>query len=173
MKSHICNILDLEHDNGIIIEVGLTEVDLLKRKILKSYSYPVKTEIKVSDEVHQLTGWTTAKLQKQGEDLSKIYRRLLDDKGLVGRLMVIDQPNEWMLFVANMASLYGARNYPCAKPEDTLCVSSLWKIKHKEFGANTSLPVMLKVEGLEFEGRRHSAKDDSLNIARLFLKCTE
>jgi hypothetical protein len=177
MKSHIVNCLDLEHDNGMIIEVGLTEVDLEKRKILKSYSYPVKAEIKVSDEVYKLTGWTTAKLQKRGEPIWKIYRRLLDDKGLVGRLMVVDSPNEWTMFRNNlkieaMGPEYSAEvfNYPFAKPEDTLCVSSLWKIKHKEFGANTSLPDMLKVEGLEFEGKRHSAKDDSLNIARLFLE---
>lgn len=173
MKSHIANVLDVEHQNGIIIEIGWTEVDLQKRKILKSYSYPVKAAIVISDEIQELTGWTTNKLQKQGESLTAIYRRLIDDRGLVGRLMVVDHPNEWMMVINNLYSQWGStpfRPYGAAKPEDTLCVSSLWKIKHKAFGSNASLKEMLKAEGLEFEGRPHSAKDDSYNISRLFLE---
>jgi hypothetical protein len=179
MRSHCVNVLDLEHDNGLIIEVGWTEVDLQKRKILKSYSYPVSPNQlvqEISPDVVDLTAWTLTKLRKQGEPLFNIYERLLEDRGLVGRLLVVDSPNEWMLMVDNLKKQYGSTCFPYgapARPEDTLCVSSLWKIKHKEFGANTSLPDMLKAEGLEFEGRRHSAKDDSYNIARLFLRLTE
>lgn len=48
-------------------------------------------------------------------------------------------------------------------------VSNLFRIKYKDFKSQ-SLLGMLEATGLGFIGRQHRAKDDSFNIARLFLE---
>ena len=173
MKSHIVNCIDLELNDFEVIEVGLTTVDMHEREILQSYSFPVKPILPIKEDIVKLTGWSTAKLEKIGEPIYAVYLRFLNKYGLVGRLMVTDIENEWMSVIANID-----QEYMCfdeggwAKPCDTMNVSSLYKIKHKDFLKNRSLDFMLSMEGLEFEGRRHRAKDDSYNIARLFLSLT-
>lgn len=174
MKSHIANTIDLEMDRGAVIEIGLTTIDLNRRQILQSYSYPINNDfgIPITEEVYKLTGWTEAKLKRQGEPLLRAFNRLLDKHGLRGRLLITDSSKELTTLL------------DCAFCEDAgewifrgvfppqINVSDLFAIKHKAFGKEYSLEHMLEVEGMEFEGRQHRAKDDSFNIARLFLSLT-
>lgn len=166
MKSNLINCLDLEINEGEVIEVGLTVVDIESRQILKSWSYPVLVRRPITEHITRLTGWTDRKLQKSGESFLKIWNRLLEEHGLGGRLLVVDCNKEFPTLQGELVSF----NNPKRVSPEILNVSSLFKIKHRKAGAHLSLEEMLQAEGLEFEGRQHRAKDDSFNIARLFLE---
>jgi len=176
MKStaKIAQALDLELHEGEVIEVGLTTIDLGARVILQSYSFPIKHDKRISDEIYQLTGWTQAKLNKSGEDLPTVYRRLLGKYGLLGRLLVVDDKNEFLTIQRDAVSkAYRDPKYlgPYlgSAPPEQMNVSNLYRIKYKDFSSQ-SLLGMLEATGLGFIGRQHRAKDDSFNIARLFME---
>lgn len=169
MKSPLVNVLDLEINEGEVIEVGLTVLDIESRQILHSYSYPVRAWRPITDHIRKLTGWTDKKLEKQGESFLKIWNRLLDQHGLGGRLLIVDSNKEFPTLQGELVSF----NNPKRVSPEILNVKSLFQIKHRSVGAYPTLEEMLNVEGLEFIGCQHRAKDDSYNIARLFLKVTE
>lgn len=161
MKNKLANVIDLEMDQGFIIEVGLTVVDLENFEIVSTYSMPIKPEFngRVTDHVMELTGWTRAKLDRQGEDLGTVINRLKTKHGASNRLCVVDSLGEIKAF--------GDKSpfRPCC-----LNVSDLYAIKHKKFGKSPSLEEMLFEHGLDFVGDQHRADDDSFNIARLFIE---
>lgn len=169
MKSPLVNVIDLEINEGEVIEVGLTVVDIESRQILKSWSFPVLVGRPITEHIHKLTGWTDRKLQKSGESFLKIWNRLLEDHGLGGRLLVVDCNKEFPTLQGELVAF----NNPKRVSPEILNVSTLFKIKHRISGAHLSLEEMLQREGLKFEGRQHRASDDSYNIARLFLRVTE
>lgn len=165
MKSKIANVLDLEFNtNKEIIEIGITMVDLETRKILKTYSIPIKNLLgPIDPEITKLTGWTDSKLAKQGTNLWIACDRITQKYGGKGRLLIVDSDEE--------SSLFAPHSSPFGK--SMINVSTLYCIKFKKFGIETSLENMLKDVGLKFEGTQHRASDDSKNIARLFLELTK
>lgn len=174
-SSRIANSLDLELHEGEVIEVGITTIDLGARAILQSYSFPIKHDKRISDEIYQLTGWTQAKLNKSGEELPTVYMRLLHKYGLLGRLLVVDDKDEFdTLMRGAVWKSHALREKDWIIPHlgsqapEQMNVSNLFRIKHKDFSSQ-SLLGMLEATGLGFIGRQHRAKDDSYNIARLFL----
>lgn len=172
--SRIVNSLDLELHEDEVIEVGITTIDLDARAILQSYSFPIKHDKRISDEIYQLTGWTQAKLNKSGEELPTVYMRLLGKYGLLGRLLIIDDKDEFLTLQRDAVSkAYSDPKYlgPYlgSAPPEQMNVSNLYRIKYKDFSSQ-SLLGMLEATGLGFIGRQHRAKDDSFNIARLFLE---
>lgn len=155
----IANVVDIEHDNGRLIEIGLTTVSLADRRIVQTYSLPLKPEDAISPEILELTGWTMSKLSKQGLDKSEVVRRM-ETYGFRNRLLVTDASNE-IPFLEK-----------CLQVElspHRLNVAILFALSTGK-DINCGLEAMLSHFGLEFEGRLHSGADDSRNIARLFLK---
>lgn len=156
--SKIANVVDVEHDNDRLIEIGITTVNLEKRKIIQTYSIPIKPDFEVSPEIQQLTGWSSAKLRKQGIEKEEALRRLLV-YGFANRLLISDSSSEISFLEDSLNASFSPHR---------LNVSILFAlITGKDI--NFGLEAMLKKFGMEFEGRLHSGADDSLNIARLFL----
>jgi inhibitor of KinA sporulation pathway (predicted exonuclease) len=178
MKSHIANVIDLEINCGWeIIEFGLTTVDLAERKILQTYSIPISGRAKLlSPAISALTGWTDKKLDAAGVPFHEACYRIRDKYGGHGRLLITDSEMETVAIKRHLNIRYSSSEdderkamYPFGGRQDTLNVSSLYKIKTGDF-YNRSLTHMLNYFDLEFEGRLHRASADSYNIARLFLE---
>lgn len=180
MRSNIANVLDLEltcWKNGIvpdgerpeIIEFGITSVDLSTRRILKTLSIPVvPTMSTVSPFCTELTGWTEAKLRRQGVSYSEACRRLSQKWGAFNRLLITDSDDE-ALAVGRQCRLLGIANPFGASRFN---VATLFQILRAD-KRNVGLDEMLAAVGLAFEGQRHNGADDSKNIARLFLTIVE
>ncbi len=180
--SNIVNVIDTESacwpdkkGLGPIIEIGLTTIDLKTKQIIKSYSYPIKAvdyveengylvpkPVDISPLCHELTGWTSHKLQKQGKRFWDVWRLLKEKHAITSRMAVADQDDELRFF-----------NSTCYDKPTFINVSALWSLAFDYRDKNESLDCMLESVGLSFEGRKHSAKDDSYNIARLFLALLE
>ena len=157
--STTANVVDVEHDNGRLIEIGLTTVSLKDRKILQTYSLPIKPNFELSPAVMELTGWTSSKLMKQGIDMPEAIRRLAV-YGFANRLLVTDASDEIGFLEKALAIRFSPHR---------LNVSILFSLATGK-NINLGLEAMLAECGLQFEGRLHSGADDSKNIARLFLK---
>lgn len=162
--SNTCCALDLEHMNGIVIEIGITTINIPSREILKTYSIPLKPidpctgePFEVSKHIKDLTGWTTAKLNKQGVSREEAIRRLRT-YGMANRLIVTDMDDEVRLLEENLEEDFS---------QSRLNVSTLL-FTFKGQSCKLGLVKMLDVFGMTFEGRQHRAADDSFNIARVF-----
>lgn len=158
--SNIANVIDCEHQEGRLIEIGLTTINLKERKILKSYCMPIKVDFEISPEITQLTGWMNAKLNKQGLEVAEVLRLLQTRYGFTNRLLVTDMSDE----IALIEESLGAKFSP-----HRLNVSILHALITGEM-EKVGLEEMLARYGLSFEGRPHLGVDDSRNIARLFLQ---
>lgn len=156
---NIANVIDIEHDNGRLIEIGVTTVDLKDRRIIQTYCLPIKPDFDVSPEILELTGWTIAKLKKQGIDCAEAVRRLAV-YGSSNRLLVCDASDEIPFLEQSLA---------CSLSPHRLNVSILFALATGK-NINLGLKAMLAEFGMEFDGRLHSGADDSRNIARLFLR---
>lgn len=177
MKSHLANVLDLElscYPDGIfpederqeIIEVGLTTVDLRDMRILSVRSIPViPTMSSISPFCTELTGWTEAKLKKQGVPFDEAVRLLVEKHGSKNRLLVSDSAGDRKFFDWQ-AAMFG-KSSPFG--EDELNVSVLYSLYTGQF-ENVSLEAKLEKLGLLFEGTPHRADWDSKNIARLMVE---
>ncbi|MBX9950398.1 MAG: exonuclease domain-containing protein [Candidatus Obscuribacterales bacterium] len=177
MKSHLANILDLElscypdgkfpaDERQEVIEVGLTTVDLHKMEIVAVRSIPViPTMSSISPFCTELTGWTEAALRKQGVPFEEAVRRLVEKYGSKNRLLVTDSAGDRKFFDWQCA-MFG-KSSPFGDYE--LNVSVLYSIYTEQF-ENVSLDDKLEKLGLKFEGRRHRADSDSMNIARLLIE---
>ncbi|MGE3553018.1 MAG: exonuclease domain-containing protein [Candidatus Obscuribacterales bacterium] len=151
----IANVVDIE---GRLIEIGLTTVSLADRRIVQTYSLPLKPEDAISPEILELTGWTMNKLKKQGLEKSEVVRRM-ETYGFRNRLLVTDASNEIPLL---------EKCLQVGLSPHRLNVAILFALSTGK-DINCGLEAMLSHFGLEFEGRLHSGADDSRNIARLFL----
>lgn len=180
MKSNILNVLDLElscypddvfpaGERKEIIEFGLTTVDLTKLTILQSFSLPViPTMSKISPYCTELTGWTEAKLRRQGMPFEEALRRIEKKYGGKNRTVVTDSDKE-LEAVRAQCQLMGL---PCPFGSGYLNVSTVIAVLTGEL-RNLSLPEKLALFGLDFDGSLHSGKDDSRNIARLLIAVAE
>lgn len=158
--SDIANVVDIEHDNGQLIEIGITMVNIPDRKILQSYCLPIKPKFELSPQITQLTGWTTTKLNKQGIQLTEAARRLLELYGFTNRLLVSDSSDEIPFIEKCLDAKFSSHR---------LNVSILFSIFTGK-DINLGLQAMLAEFEMQFEGKQHSGIDDSRNIARLFLR---
>lgn len=177
MKTHLANVLDLElscypdgkfpdDERQEIIEVGLTTVDLHKMEIVAVRSIPViPTMSSISPFCTELTGWTQAALNKQGVPFEEAVRRLVEKYGSKNRLLVTDSAGDRKFFDWQCA-MFG-KSSPFGDYEQN--VSVLFSI-YTEIFQNVSLDDKLEKLGLKFEGRRHRADSDSMNIARLLIE---
>ena len=176
MKTHIANVIDLElscypanefphGETKEIIEVGLAIVDLRSLSITKTYSVPIVPSVStISPYCTELTGWTGAKLKRQGVEFKEACRRLSEKYGGQNRLLITDSDDPDFFREQCLAMQV---TYPFGT--DCINVSTLFALFTGEF-RKVSLESMLAKFGMEFEGRLHSAEDDARNIARLFIR---
>ncbi|MBK7750630.1 MAG: exonuclease domain-containing protein [Candidatus Obscuribacter sp.] len=177
MKNHIANVIDLEmscYPGGVfpdgerqeIIEIGLTTVDLMTRRIITTRSLPIiPTMSSISPFCTELTGWTEAALNKQGMSFEEAIRRLTEKYGSLNRLLVSDSAGDrkmvdWQCAMFGLKSPFG---------DDELNVSVLFSMATRVY-RNVSLEEKLLRVGLKFEGLPHRGADDSYNIARLLFE---
>ncbi|MBY0358598.1 MAG: exonuclease domain-containing protein [Candidatus Obscuribacterales bacterium] len=173
----IVNVLDTEWscydgnafpagETAEIIEFGLSMIDLRSAQIIKRVCMPiVPCRSKISAYCTELTGWTAAKLFKQGMSLQEACRRLSEKYGAYGRLLAVDTDNEAQS-VKEQCESFGLK-YPFGP--STINVSTLYGLLTGK-RSNLGLSTMLQSMGLQFEGRQHYAYDDSYNLGRLFLE---
>jgi inhibitor of KinA sporulation pathway (predicted exonuclease) len=174
-KSNIVNVLDTEltcYPGNVfpegqvqeIIEVGLATVDLRSLTIVDCASIPVVPVMsQMSDYCTELTGWTAARLNRQGVPFAEACRRLVDKHGSRGRLVVVDSPGD-LGFFRSECNLLGVP-YPFGA---SMNVSTLFTVLTQR--RNRGLEKKLRLLGLAFEGLRHRADADARNIARLFIE---
>jgi inhibitor of KinA sporulation pathway (predicted exonuclease) len=159
--SNVCNVIDIEHDKGTLVEIGITTIDIQKKEIIKTYSLAVQpnpSKRSLSGQFTNLTGWTYQKLIRVGLSRTELLRRL-DLYGCNGRLLVSDTSEEVSFIEDSLATKLSTHR---------LNVSILFSLMTK-LPMNLGLDSMLEYYSLEFEGTKHRAADDSLNIAKLFI----
>jgi inhibitor of KinA sporulation pathway (predicted exonuclease) len=177
---NLVNVLDTEltcYADGVFpegekqehIHFGLTVVDLRTLQILRTVSTPIIPVMStVTPFCTGLTGWTKAKLTKQGVHYAVACRRIMAKEGSLNRLLVTDSNGD-VTSVREQCKLMGV-DHPFG--EDHLNVSTLFTLITGQ-RENLSLAEKLAVVGLKFEGRPHRADVDSFNIARLLVKLLE
>ena len=132
----------------------------------KSRSIPVVPVMSsVTPFCTELTGWTEARLRRQGVPFAEAIRRLSEKHGAASRLLVTDSNGDAEL-VASECRILGV---PQPFGLDRLNVATWFALVTRQ-KRNRGLEHMLATLGLQFEGTPHRASDDSRNIARLFLK---
>jgi inhibitor of KinA sporulation pathway (predicted exonuclease) len=110
-----------------------------------------------------LTGWTYAKLKKQGFSYAKVCD-LLSQRGALNRLVLTDSDNE-LERIAQQCQMMGLTNPFGSGLQNVATLFALATQQNK----NLNLEQMLAHVGLTFEGKPHRAVDDAVNIARLFI----
>lgn len=153
------------------IEVGITEISLTEKRILKKVSLPIKYDKLLDPEIVALTGWTDKKLQRSGIPFTEVCRKLRDKFGAGNRLIIIDQWTELNPIhnACRNMNIYDPFLGWNEKPPSLFNICDFYRIKKNDF-TSQSMESMLEGLGMEFEGRQHRASDDSYNIARIFLE---
>jgi len=174
------NVLDTEatcYEDGIfpepemqeVIEFGITTIDLDSRSIVRTISIPVKPGMSsVSEFCTKLTGWTQAKLERQGVSFAAALQRLSEKHGALNRLLVTDSNGDMELIETECRRL--GLESPFGQERQNVATLFALLTRQKR---NLSLKEMLAHFGLDFIGTPHRAGDDSYNIARLFLRLLE
>ncbi|WED20551.1 exonuclease domain-containing protein [Vibrio sp. JC009] len=160
-----CWNVDGKGTTGEIIEVGLAEIDLAKKEIVKRAQYYVKPE---KDEISlfcsELTGITPRKIQKQGRPLAEVIQSMVKNFGGPNKIYAawgrddqilkleckakdIEMPfNEFI----NLATIFRMQN----------------RLKDKRIGHRAAQ----ESKEIEWEGRQHSGYVDAYNLAKLALE---
>ncbi len=148
-----------------IIQIGLSMVDLPSLTIIQRVSIPVVPVMsKVSQFCTDLTGWTEARLRRQGVPFAEACRRLAK-YGAVGRLLITDSDDELEPFRSQCAAT--GVQYPFGS--NVLNLSTVFTLMANQ-RRNLSLTAKLAQCGLTFEGMPHRADVDAFNLARLFIE---
>lgn len=155
--------VDVEHDNGVLIEIGLTTIDLQHMCTIKSYSIPLKVDFDISTEIEELTGWSRKRLNKQGFSKEEVIRRVKKYCG-IHRLLVTDMDNEIPFIEDRLGIRLGLSR---------LNISTLFKLMTNDYKDNKSLTSMCEHFNLELIQPLHRANVDSLNIANIFISLVE
>ena len=177
----IANVLDIESTcyagdefpEGELrepIQIGLCEVNLKSLTVLKKRSFPIKPLTPtISPYCTALTGWTHAKLIKQGFEFKQVLS-LLQKQGSRNRLLVVDSDNELAIIRSHCARL-GLED-PFGADVSMLNISTIFNLAKRQ-EKNISLEQKLAAFNMRFEGIPHRAEDDAHNIALLFFALTE
>jgi inhibitor of KinA sporulation pathway (predicted exonuclease) len=133
--------------------------------VRKKHSFPIKPLTPtISPYCTALTGWTHAKLMKQGLEFKQVLS-LLQKHGSRNRLLVVDSDNELAIIRSHCARL--SLEDPFGADVSMLNISTLFNL------AKISLEQKLAAFDMEFAGIPHRAEDDAHNIALLFFALTE
>lgn len=149
-----------------IIEVGVAEVDTGVPRITRSTRWlvrPVKSE--VSDYCADLTGITAEDVRRHGRPLSEVFGSLRKDWG-PGRKAWYAWGADRILMDDAVAGA-GLAGHPFSP--GFVDLAQLYTTL-RGCGQRVALEEALVCEGLEPEGRRHSAEGDAIDAARVWMR---
>lgn len=150
---------------GEIIEIGLAEIDLVSKEIVKRAQYYVKPEQdEVSPFCTELTAITPKMVEKQGRALDLVIKSVIKNFGGKNKIYAswgrddlilqqeclqknIDMPFSEFI---NLATIYRLQQ----------------RIKNQRIGHRAAQEAM----DIEWEGRQHSGYVDAYNLAKVALK---
>ena len=158
-----CLVIDLEVSNGGVLELGVGVVDFRSRSLERFGSWLIRLSEPIDPDVAGLTGITDELVRGEG-------RRLEDVWNTVRREYSRDLPwGAWGKdgqLVARESSVRGI-----APPfGDTYFDFGRLYGMTRAAGERVGLDEAMVAHGLEFEGRRHRARDDAYNLGRLILE---
>ena len=170
----ILNVVDLEatcgeeipEENREIIEIGITQVDRTKLKIIKSESILViPTESFVTPFCTALTGHTQERLEKDGISFEDACQRLREEFNS-WKYGWIGHGNYDMLKFSSQCRKRGVR-YPFSP---SYMNSGMFFALLTGRGRGPGLKKMCQMMNVPMEGKHHSGKDDSYNTAVCLIK---
>jgi inhibitor of KinA sporulation pathway (predicted exonuclease) len=151
-----------------IIEIGLTEIDLKERKILKSNSYLVKPKnLDISDFCTSLTGITKQQLES-ASDLTKVSKQIRNDFPYFKNTPWGAWGDDYYAVVRDCASKNAVNPFS----DNYYDLQELYTLSNG-LDKRVKLNYVLEKFGMTFQGREHSGKDDSYNTALVLLKMWE
>ncbi len=177
MQAKLINVLDVEAtcykndcfpdgEQKEVIEIGLCMVDLKALTIVSTLSIPIVPQCAaISPFCTELTGWTMAKLRRQGVSFEAACERLSRKYGTKNRLLVTDSAGDVQLIRRQCKRL----GVPCPLGSSHQNVATLFKLLTGQ-RKNIGLDAMLERTGLQFEGVRHRGWCDAKNQARLLIE---
>lgn len=168
-----------------IIEIGIAEIDIRKKEIIRRKQFYVKPERStISAYCTSLTGITPQIIRKQGIDFKEACRLLIQKFGSTNKawagfgddILSFKSQVEYMLYEQLKEYIQNSKN-----PEQTeqniwyndptsysyIDISLLAKSRTWD---SLSLDKTMEKMGLQFIGRKHSAYDDAYNTARVLLE---
>jgi len=146
-----------------IIEIGITEVDVKSRQIIKSESILVTpSQSEISKFCTDLTGITDDMILERGipfaEAIQKMRTDYRTDRNIWASWGKYDDKKFYEQCAREKIS------YPFNNSH--LNIKALFAAK---FGFNCSCPKASEFLGIEFTGRWHSGEDDSKNAAKILI----
>ncbi|GAA0587894.1 3'-5' exonuclease [Caenispirillum bisanense] len=149
-----------------IIEIGLAEVDAADLRITRSGRYLVRpARSTVSDYCTELTGITAADLRAHGRPLAQVLGSLRKDWG-PGRKAWYAWGTDRLLLDEAVAAAH-LEEHPFSP--GFVDLAQLYTTL-RGCGQRVALEDALAREGLEPEGRRHSAEGDAVDAARIWMR---
>lgn len=173
MKYDTINVIDIEatcwekhysHKNiSEIIEIGISTLDVSTGNIISSNSIYVTPEhSKVSEFCYNLTGITQDILNREGISFLKACDIL--QKQYLSKQKVWASWGNYDLIMFDEQCYRENINYPFGGKH--INIKTLFSLKYK-LEKEVGMDDALKILNISLEGRHHSGKDDSYNIAKL------
>lgn len=149
---------------GEIIEIGVAEIDLVSKEIVKRSQYYVTPE---KDEISQycidLTHITPSIIRKQGRPLKDVLESMKANYGNTNKIYGAWGRDDLVLF-----NECKQKDIPLPFRE-YLNIATLYRIHHRDKNKRYGMRIAMEKAGLEFEGTQHSGYNDAYNLARLAL----
>lgn len=150
---------------GEIIEIGLAEIDLTEKKIVKRAQFYVRPESdKVSEFCTELTGITPKTVQKQGRPLADVLKSLIKNFGGPKKIYAAWGRDD--LILAKECAQKGL-DVPF---KEFINLATLYRIRERSKDKRIGHKAAQEALGIEWEGRQHSGYVDAYNLAKLALE---
>jgi len=173
MKYNIINVIDIEctcwnkskpqTNISEIIEIGISEFEVATGNIISSHGiYITPKNSKVSEYCYNLTGITQELLDKDAISFEKACDIL--QKQYQSKQRVWASYGHYDLRMFEDQCYRENINYPFGGK--WINVKTLFALKCK-LSKEVGMADALKIKNIQLEGRHHSGKDDSYNIAKL------
>jgi len=147
-----------------IIEIGVVELHMENFKAYKWNKIFVSTDQEISRYCTELTGITRELLRSEGISYQIACSKLFQEYNSYNRIWISWGDYDRLQFIENSQRLKGV--YPFSNSHINL--KHLFSLM-MGLTKGVSLDKALELSNLEFEGIRHSALDDALNTAKLFI----
>lgn len=149
---------------GEIIEIGLAEIDVVQKRIVKRAQYYVMPERdEVSEFCTELTGISQRKLDKQARPLAEVLRSVVKNFGGRNKLYACWGRDELIL---QQECLEKSLDCPI---EECLNMVSIFALKQRMKDCRFGQRQAMELLDISWEGRQHSAYVDAYNLAKLAL----
>lgn len=149
-----------------IIEIGLAEVDVGELRVTRSGRYLVRPQRStVSDFCTELTGITQEDVKRHGRPLAEVFSSVRKDWGPGRKAWYAWGADRILLGDALAAAQIEDHPFSPGFVDLAQLYTSLYGC-----GQRVSLEEALEREGLEPQGRRHSAEGDAVDAAHVWMR---